>query len=158
MSQKYLILIILGVVVVVLFFLVSPYFLFEDKQTYNQSSISFQYLKGWNFSTDDLTDNKILTGSNGYLVFAVYETPENDLNLSIKSEMSAGKTIGTIKDNGNIQIDGVPGYQITVDAKGVGFKTVLFNKGGHNYKLLFTGDTFSYRRSIDTIINTFHVE
>lgn len=124
---------------------------------YDDNGITFNYIKGWSFN-EGTSGNELLNGSYEGVILTVYKRPATStLEESAALNLEVNEIVG-MTDKGFLKIDGNDAYQVTSSSGGISVKTYLFIKNGYEYKLMFAGDTFNYRRSIDTIVNSFHVK
>lgn len=143
---------------------------FTSTQHYDGNDVSFNYVTGWNITNGDGNLGKIVTGTydfNGPITFSVFKSHNSGLSLD-DSKNAWEKNITSdgakIKSSSIITVDGNKAYAIdysfTKNNSEMQNYAVIFVKNSSNYVLLFTTESnlHSYRRSINTIIDSFHVK
>lgn len=142
---------------------------FSNNQHYEDNNVSFDYVTGWIITKGD-GNASIVTGkydSVGQINFSVVESPVSEANLDgLKIVWENGVTSNgaKIKSTNQIKVDGTPAYAIdytsTVNKTEMQNYAVIFIKNSSSYVLLFTTETnlHEYRKSINTIIDSFHVK
>ncbi len=138
--------------------------------TYSDDQISFKYIDGWKIVKSNSNNSKIIEGHYDFV---------GPIDLTIKKNTSNGYNLTDFKSiwmdetfkNGNkltsensVTVDGVNAYELTSkssnNGKSVNHKYILLLKNNTAYIIIFNTETdlLSYRRSIDTIVNSFHVK
>ena len=143
---------------------------FTNTQHYDGNDVSFNYVTGWNITNGDGNLGKIVTGTydfNGPITFSVVKSHNSGLSLDDSKnawEKSITSDGAKIKSSSFITVDGNKAYAIdyssTKNNSEMQNYAVIFIKNSSNYVLLFTTESnlHSYRRSINTIVDSFHVK
>ena len=168
-SKFFIVLGIIGILLVTIF--ISAYLLggiFPTKiSNYENDIVSFNYISGWQFENGDINNGMIVNGSynfTGPILLNITENKSSNLTLEEYNQVwnnIATNSGGKIISNTKLTVDGSPAYELTyqLGSKNIQQKIVYFIHNGTYYEMIFTTeDVFPYRRSIDTIIGSFHVK
>ena len=134
---------------------------------YEDENLAFDYISGWKLTKDS---NMLVEGSYDYAGVIKFNAEKNSTNnrtLEVlkddyKSEITSnGYKVISEKP---ITVDGVSAYEIdsitNQNGESSQQRKILLVKNNSLYGLLFTteADLISYRRSMDTIINSIHIK
>ena len=143
---------------------------FTNTKHYEDNTISFDYIEGWQIKKADGKMGRMVTGaydSIGHISLSVIKspTPINNLN-EFKTSWEEGVTSNNniIKSTKQITVDGTTAFAIdstiTENKTEINQYSVLLIKNNIGYMLLFSteSDLHSYRRSINTMVDSFHIK
>lgn len=133
---------------------------------YEDENLDFQYISGWTLVKTPENTSRIVEGTYYYAgridFFAANSSniPLENLKENYKKEIISNG--GNITSEQQTTVDGVPAYEIdsifNENNKSSQQKKILLNKGNNSFEILFTTESnlVSYRRSMDTIIQSIH--
>lgn len=138
--------------------------------TYSDDQISFKFIDGWKIVKSNSNNTKIIEGHYdfvGPIDLTINKNTSNAYNLTDFKSIWMDETFkngNKITSENSITVDGVNAYELisksSNNGKSVNHKYILLIKNNIVYIIIFNTETdlLSYRKSIDTIVNSFHVK
>lgn len=142
----------------------------QSYPTYSDNQISFNYIDGWKIVKSNSNNSKIVDGYydfNGPIDLTITKNNSNGYNLNDFKSIWIHETFkngNQLTSDNSVTLNGVNGYELTSkssnNSKSIEHKYVILLKNNNVYIITFNTESslLSYRGSIDTIVNSFHVK